>query len=1087
MSQPCLLPANAWRNFLAITTIACSLLLSQVASASPTIQVYLGGDLNVPAGTVGVLVADRAGNGFHPLDHVTTIGTRLAVGEAIGLSDDLVVGVLQASDQGFAGPGLGFTGILRNLPYPPHQLSPGMSLIFYWFPGHQTPGERLANGDAFETFRTDSADAESGGDLVFALPDRRGVHTLSFVSPTNGGGVSMSAPGASGIHLSGQAGTSTAPPDGGGGPIDQPNRGNPETTFTDSGLLPGHSGHYVGLIAEPGSRFAGEIRAYLSPQGLGTIILFLDGRRHVVRGAFDATTGEFAEVVIPRTNAPDLTVSLQLATASTGGLAMTGALTTPNETRELLLNRTSTPEDANGSVEPGRYTLLLPTDPSVDPDIIPGGSGYGIVKVLPNGRILANLVLGDGTPVSDATFLDADGSWNLFQSVYGDGFVAGHLAFREVENISDIDGSVHWKKNPVARPGLFTRYPNGFELAVHAVGSRYQAPGLNERLLSQVPDGTDNASWRAGSSLLDPPPSVIPLTWQPNNLILPFNNGDERLQVLLQPTTGEIVTIHLQRVTDPNGRSVLRRVVTRGVALQKQGLIAGLTLFQGSTDHLSILPAGTPTLVVYDGGGAELANNGILEFGDIGLEGGVGERVVEISNTGSGNLLLPIAPAVEGTGFSLVADRAGYLAPGETSCLRIRWNPSAEGSTGGTLTIASNDREHHPFILQLTGNGLASSSQSNIEGGNDTLLNLRVDLTSTPSGTFDTAIHPGWYRGAIIAPEGGEIVVYINPGGAFSGTAKFGGRLGRVRGTVNPDGSLSIADFRGWLAQSHQLSDLTLGQLAEGGASAITGTLEAGDSGELIAFTLVKAVNRSDLDASHVGRFTMVLPAMEDLGIGYPSGDGIATLFINANGLVNIRLLLADRQRRAFSTRLDSSGADLGWSFHHRWALGEIAGRVVFAVSGAADFQGTAVWRRFDHPRQRLYAHGFNMETPILGSAYRTTPGERMLPIPTSESTMMTANLTGSFDPVVAAQFLQWNAGNVFSDDSADDGILRLTANRGNGWISGVYLKPYVDSEGQNRRQRILVDGVVFQKQNLVTGSAGDGISHGAFGLDVVE
>lgn len=1087
MSLPSLpLPGKTLCWLAAVYALGMMLLgVPMVSQASPTIQVYLGGDLTVPDGTVGVLVADRAGNGFHPLNHVTSIGTKLSVGEAIGLSDDVIVGVLQAGDRGFAG-GKGFTGILRNLPYPPYQLSPGTPLIFYWFPDHQSPGGHLANGQAFASFRADQHDAGSGGDMAFQLPGRFGVHTLSFVSPADGGGFSILNPGANGSQHSGQTGISTAPPEN-PGPIELPGTGNPDPTFTDAGFVPQRVGRYFGLISEPGSRFAGEINAYLNPQALVTVRLFLDGRFHVVRGSFDETTGEFTAVEVPGANGPDLEVDLQLATSDTGTFAIVGTVSIGDETLDLVLNHTATPANSSGEVSPGRYTLILPSDPNADPSVIPGGNGFGIVQVLPNGRILANLQLGDGTLVSDATFLDADGCWNLFQTVYGrnNGFIAGQLCFRNEANVSDVDGSVHWKKEAINRPGLVGRYPHGFELAIHAVGSRYELPGIGERLLSQIPDGEDNATWETGGSQLDPAPSSIPVTWLPNNRVLPFNDGNERLQVFVQIATGQVTAIHLQQVTGPNNRSALRRVVTRGIALQKQGIVAGLSLLPQATDSFTLLPAGYPSLTVKDGNAIDLANGATLDFGDIGLDGGIGERLVEISNTGSGNLLLPEAPAVAGEGFALVADRAGYLAPGESSCLRVRFDPNAEGAATGTLTISSNDRNAHPFVLNLTGNGLTGSDNSNIEGGGDSLLTLPTETPgyeSTPTGSFDPEVHSGWFRGVVLSESGGEMSLFLNRAGAFSGTARIDGLFGRFRGAVNPDGSLTFAFFRGPLSAGNTLENFELATLDVGNAPAITGVLSADESGDELPLVLVKTAIRNDVSEDHSGRFTMVLPAMEDLGSGYPSGDGIATVFINPGGLCNVRLLLADRQRRAFSTRLDGSGEDLGWSFHQRWALGQISGRVIFADTGEADFQGLANWQRFANPRQRQYQDGFSVEVPVLGSVLLTTPGERLIPIAASES--MIASLSGEFDPAVTDQSMTWDARNVFSDDLADDGILGLAVNRATGWVSGIFVKPYVTSEGQNRRQRIRVDGVVFQKQGIITGNADDGQSHGFFGAE---
>jgi hypothetical protein len=90
--------------------------------------------------------------------------------------------------------------------------------------------------------------------------------------------------------------------------------------------------------------------------------------------------------------------------------------------------------------------------------------------------------LGDGTKVSQKSFLSKDGQWPFFASLYSKkGLVLGALNFDTNQSNGDLGGTVIWVKPPQTS-GKF--YPAGFDLqGIDTVGSLYTfsngAPILN--------------------------------------------------------------------------------------------------------------------------------------------------------------------------------------------------------------------------------------------------------------------------------------------------------------------------------------------------------------------------------------------------------------------------------------------------------------------------------------------------------------------------------------------------------------------------------------------------------------------------------
>jgi pimeloyl-ACP methyl ester carboxylesterase len=112
----------------------------------------------------------------------------------------------------------------------------------------------------------------------------------------------------------------------------------------------------------------------------------------------------------------------------------------------------------NGESRAGNYTLVL--SGSEDAPVFPGGFGFGTVKLTKSGAVSLGGTLGDGTKITESTFVSRTGHWPLYASLYsGRGLICGWLMFTNTA-ANDIEGVLRWVK-----PGqvLGTKiYPNGF-------------------------------------------------------------------------------------------------------------------------------------------------------------------------------------------------------------------------------------------------------------------------------------------------------------------------------------------------------------------------------------------------------------------------------------------------------------------------------------------------------------------------------------------------------------------------------------------------------------------------------------------------
>jgi len=108
----------------------------------------------------------------------------------------------------------------------------------------------------------------------------------------------------------------------------------------------------------------------------------------------------------------------------------------------------------------------------------PGGDGFGLVLVAPNGKLSFTGTLGDGTPASQSVPLSKDGFWPWYVAMLGG--KASLMSWTALNTnpspTPSLTGMLHCFKPPLATSKY---YSNGFEFQTPVEGSAYQPPGTN--------------------------------------------------------------------------------------------------------------------------------------------------------------------------------------------------------------------------------------------------------------------------------------------------------------------------------------------------------------------------------------------------------------------------------------------------------------------------------------------------------------------------------------------------------------------------------------------------------------------------------
>ena len=249
---------------------------------------------------------------------------------------------------------------------------------------------------------------------------------------------------------------------------------NPRTITVDTGgetltanfIFKGLNAQFSGLFYDTNGiapQSSGAFKAKLTASGTYSGSLMSQGKTYSFSGKY-LSDGSISNKVA-RTGQTPLIVQLKLDPQTDEEL--NGKISTVSWTATAFAQRDSF-SAANKAPQAGKYTMAIPG--AVDPDIQPGGNGYGAITVSASGAIALSGSLGDATAVSQSAAVSDQGFWPLYVSLYsGGGEFIGWLTFSN-SAAADLTGMVTWIKPNQKTSKL---YPAGFTWQTIVIGSHY--------------------------------------------------------------------------------------------------------------------------------------------------------------------------------------------------------------------------------------------------------------------------------------------------------------------------------------------------------------------------------------------------------------------------------------------------------------------------------------------------------------------------------------------------------------------------------------------------------------------------------------
>ncbi len=352
-------------------------------------------------------------------------------------------------------------------------------------------------------------------------------------------------------------------------------------------------------------------------------------------------------------------------------------------------------------------------------------------------------------------------------------------------------------------------------------------------------------------------------------------------------------------------------------------------------------------------------------------------------------------------------------------------------------------------------------------------VNLETPISPQPETTlladiFDFS-QAGLYQG-ILADGSGALVgamqgLRLSPTGAISGRVIFNGRIYRLRGALEPDGT-----YTGEIVRRNEdplAVTLAIGRTENGAGGLTLRATISGDGtnagGSIAQAPYHRRNNPSPVEL--VRGYTFLIPSPESTADpALPAGDGYGWATVTSSGGIIARGKTGDGT--PFTTRgyLTEDGQ---WHLYQPLygGRGMIAGVVSFRdVPAVSDLDGALDWVKNPNPRDRRYPDGFDLPSWLVGSNFDPPArGERALDELADQHYNARLTLAGNPLPDDGfARVVSWLNTNALVHYGPER--LSARANPRNGLISGSYFDPAT-------RTRFGFGGVVLQKQGLGGGN----------------
>ena len=182
--------------------------------------------------------------------------------------------------------------------------------------------------------------------------------------------------------------------------------------------------------------------------------------------------------------------------------------------------------------------------------------------------------------------------------------------------------------------------------------------------------------------------------------------------------------------------------------------------------------------------GTAIASGGSFDFGEVAVNTDSGPVVFVISNTGTADLILSGTPSkisLSGANASeFSVDESGLVSPVQPSgdtAFSVTFAPAGAGSRTAVISIANNDDDENPYVVNLTGTGAQvapAAADDTYSTDKNTLLNISspgVLGNDTGSSLIAVLVDSPIHASSFDLSSDGSFFYFPNPD--FSGTDSF--------------------------------------------------------------------------------------------------------------------------------------------------------------------------------------------------------------------------------------------------------------------------------------------------------------------------
>jgi hypothetical protein len=421
------------------------------------------------------------------------------------------------------------------------------------------------------------------------------------------------------------------------------------------------------------------------------------------------------------------------------------------------------------------------------------------------------------------------------------------------------------------------------------------------------------------------------------------------------------------------------------------------------------------------------------------------------------------------------------LAPGDNT-LHVR----SLNAAGGVLDEATRTVRYvvlAPLTLQTTGSGkvtegFAGTTQREVGrvykisampapgwlfeswSGGVTDAKATLSFTMAQGLTLSANFIPnpfiagaGGYSGLFASGDlHGFMRLNLNAAGAFTSRVRYDGGVYVLAGKFDPHGD-GTASAR--LPGGATLT-ATFHLDTSGASPQVTGALTDGTfTTDFVIEQYDGANSRANL---HAGRYTLVLPALDDSTSVTPDGDGIATLKVDSRGGVILSGLLPEGTSINTAGVL-TTGGNLALYVPLYRGKGLVTGSLHFRDTGTSDIDGSLFWSKPYRPQSAVCREAFAITTAAIGSRYkRPASGQPALEVAAIANNTILDLGAGDFSTPMK-QPATLGTDNSITLEAPMVAGLKVTLQPGSGRFNGVFVHPRTGAKTQFR-------GIILQKQN---------------------